>query len=148
MAVGRNQPVRRAKLHIKVGDTVYVRTGKDREARLTPEELARFDPQQQRVEANKRPGRRGRVIRVLPEKRRVVVEGVNMLVRHTRPRGRTQQTTQLQAGRVEQPGAIPVAKVMLVCPRCDRPTRVRRGAVEGRSVRLCRRCGESVDAIK
>lgn len=148
MAVARNQPMRRAKLHIKVGDTVYVRVGKDREARLTVEELERFDPQQQRTEANKRPGRRGRVIRVLPEKRRVVVEGVNMLVRHTRPRGRTQQTTQLQAGRVEQPGAIPVANVMLVCPRCDRPTRVRRGAVEGKSVRLCRRCGEPVDAIR
>jgi len=139
---------KRPKLHLKVGDTVYVRAGADREARLSPEDVERFNPQQQKTEANKRPGRRGRVIKVLPNKMRVVVEGVNMLIRHTRPKGRVSQTQQLQTGRIEQPGSVSVANVMLVCPRCDRPARVRKGMVEGKTVRLCRRCGEPIDAIK
>jgi large subunit ribosomal protein L24 len=78
----------------------------------------------------------------------VVVEGVNMVTKHARPRGRATRAQQLQTGRIEQPGAVSLANVMLVCPRCDRPTRVRRGELEGKSVRLCRRCGEPVDRIR
>jgi large subunit ribosomal protein L24 len=138
----------RPKMHIKAGDEVYVRSGRDRESRLTPEEVERFDPEAQKREANRRPGRRGRVIKVLPEIGRVVVEGVNMVTKHARPRGRATRAQQLQTGRIEQPGAVSLANVMLVCPRCDRPTRVRRGELEGKSVRLCRRCGEPVDRIR
>jgi large subunit ribosomal protein L24 len=138
----------RPKTQIKVGDEVYVRSGRDRESRLTPEEVERLDPEARQREADRRPGRRGRVIKVLPEIGRVVVEGVTMLTKHARPRGRATSAQQLQTGRIEQPGAISVANVMLVCPRCDRPTRVRRGELEGKSVRLCRRCGESVDRIR
>jgi large subunit ribosomal protein L24 len=138
----------RPKMHIKAGDEVYVRSGRDRESRLTPEEVERSDPETRKREANRRPGRRGRVIKVLPEIGRVVVEGVSMVTKHARPRGRASRTQQLQAGRIEQPGAISLANVMLVCPRCDRPTRVRRGEQEGKSVRLCRRCGEPVDRIR
>lgn len=137
-----------AKIHIKAGDTVFVRSGRDRESRLTPEELDRLDPQAQRREANRRPGRRGRVLRVLADRKRVVVEGVNMLIKHSRPRGRTTRAMQVQSGRAEQPGPIAIANVMLVCPRCDRPTRVRRGMFEDKPVRICRRCGEPVDAIR
>ena len=86
--------------------------------------------------------------RILPEKGRVIVEGLNMIIKHARPRGRTSRATQIQSGRTEQPGPIALANVMLICPNCDRPTKVQRGEVEGRPVRLCRRCGESVDAIK
>lgn len=136
------------KIHIKAGDTVYVRTGRDRESRLTPEEVARLDPEAQKREANRRPGRRGRVLRVLPDSKRVLVEGVNTLIKHARPRGRASRAAQLQAGRTEQPGPIAIANVMLVCPRCDRPTRVRRGVVEGKTVRVCRRCGEPVDSVR
>jgi len=139
---------RRVKTHIKVGDTVYIMSGRDRESRLTPEELERLSPGEYKREVDRRPGRRGRVLRVLPDKQRVVVEGVNMLIKHSKPRGRASRATQLQAGRTEQPGAMSTANVMVVCPRCDRPTRVRRGTVEGRVVRICRRCGEPVDAIK
>jgi len=144
VSAGKSRP----KVHIKAGDTVYVRAGADRETRLTPEEMDRFGPQQQKTEANKRPGRRAKVLKVLADKRRVVMEGVNMLVRHARPRGRSTRTQQLQSGRVEQPGSVSLANVMLVCPNCDRPTRVRRGTVEGKRVRLCRRCGEPVDTVK
>ena len=136
----------RARLHIKVGDTVYVRRGKDRESRLSPEEVERLDPEARQQEARRRPGRRGRVIRVLPEAGRVIVEGVNMLVKHTRPRGQATQAARVQTGRVEQPGPISIANVMLVCPNCDRPSRVHRGKVEGRTVRICNRCGEPADA--
>jgi large subunit ribosomal protein L24 len=138
----------RPKLHIKVGDEVYIRSGSDRESKLTPEEVARLDPEAQKREADRKPGRRGRVMKVLPESGRIIVEGVNMMTKHARPRGRATRTQQIQAGRIEQAGSIPVAKVMVICPRCDHPTRVRRGEVEGKSARICRRCGETVDKIK
>ena len=140
------RPARRPK--IRVGDTVYIRSGKDRESRLTPEEVERLDADAQKREADRRPGRRGRVLRVLWDRGRVVIEGVNMTIRHSRPRGRTTRATQIQSGRTEQPGSVSIANVMLVCPSCDRPTRVRRGRVEDKPVRLCRRCGEPVDQIK
>ncbi len=148
MPIRKPRAKRRVKTHIKVGDTVYIMSGRDRESRLTPEELERLSPGEYKREVDRRPGRRGRVLRVLPDKQRVVVEGVNMLIKHSKPRGRASRATQLQAGRTEQPGAMSTANVMVVCPRCDRPTRVRRGTVEGRVVRICRRCGEPVDAIK
>jgi large subunit ribosomal protein L24 len=138
----------RPKLHIKVGDTVYIRAGRSRESRLTPEELERLDSEARRREANRRPGRRGRVLRVLPDGKRLIVEGVNMVIKHSRPRGRVSRAVQLQSGRSEQPGPIAVANVILVCPHCDRPTRVRRGAIENKTVRICRHCGESVDVIR
>jgi len=139
---------RPVKVHIKAGDTVFVRAGRDREARLSPEEVARLDPEGQKREGNRRPGRRGRVLKVLPDKRHVVVEGINMVTKHSRPRGRATRAQQLQTGRSQQPGPIAIANLMLVCPRCDRPTRVRHGQVERRPVRICRRCGEPVDAIR
>jgi len=138
----------RHQAHIKAGDEVYIRTGKDRESRLTPEEVGRLDPEAQKREANRRAGRRARVIKVLPDGKRLIVEGVNMAVKHAKPRGRASRAAQIQTGRIEQPSPISIANVMLVCPRCDRPSRVRKGEFEGRTVRLCRRCGEPVDAIR
>ncbi len=148
MSSKTGRPARRHKLHIKAGDTVYVRSGRDRESRLTPEEVDRLDADSLRRTANRRPGRRGRVLRVLPDRKHLLVEGINMVTKHARPRGRATRATQLQTGRMEQPGPIAIANVMLVCPRCDRPTRVRRGIFENKTARICRRCGEPVDAIK
>jgi large subunit ribosomal protein L24 len=144
----RARAARKDKIRIKAGDTVFVRSGRDRQSRLTPEEIDRLDADAQRRTADRRPGRRGRVIRVLRDRRHVIVEGVNMLVKHARPRGRATRSTQMQSGRTEQPGPIAISNVMLVCPSCDRPTRVRRGEVEGKTVRVCVRCGEPVDAIR
>ncbi len=144
----KDTAARPRRLHIKAGDEVFIRTGKDHESRLTPEEVDRLDPEEQKREANRRSGRRGRVLKVLPDGKRVVVEGVNMLTKHTKPRGRTSRSAQIQTGRIQQPGSVSIANVMLVCPSCDRPARVRRGDVEGKSVRVCRRCGEPVDAIR
>lgn len=148
MDAKRARAARKNKIRIKAGDTVFVRSGRDRQSRLTPEEIDRLDADAQRRTADRRPGRRGRVIRVLRDRRHVIVEGVNMLVKHARPRGRATRSTQMQSGRTEQPGPIAISNVMLVCPSCDRPTRVRRGEVEGKTVRVCVRCGEPVDAIR
>jgi len=134
--------------HLKKGDTVYVLAGKDYEkrlARVPEEELQGLGPDQLHAEANKRPGKRGRVISVFPETGKVLVDGVNVVTKHARPRGRVGRAASLQTGRMQQPAAINVSNVMLVCPRCDRPSRVSRGVLEGKRVRLCKRCGENID---
>jgi large subunit ribosomal protein L24 len=135
-------------LDIKRGDTVYVLAGRDHERRiatLPSEEQAKATPQTAKQIAERHPGKRGRVIGVDPEQRRVTVEGVNVVTRHSRPRGVSSRVTQQQTGRYQQPAPMPIAKVMLVCPRCDRPTRVARREHEGRRLRSCRRCGEFID---
>ena len=134
-----------ASLNIKKGDTVYVLSGKSRQARLTPEERERTPVTELKNSAEKHPGRRGKVLRVFPANNKVVVESVNQVTKHNR-RGRTgRAATQQQAGRVQQPAPLPASKVMLVCPKCDRPTRPRSEIREGRRVRVCRKCDGSID---
>ncbi len=96
--------------------------------------------------AGKDRGRRGKVISILRRDGRVLVDGLNMVVKHARARGQ-RPTTQLQTGRITQPAPMPLAKVMVVCPHCDKPSRVRARIVENRRVRACRRCDEVVDAL-
>ncbi|MGB9668183.1 MAG: 50S ribosomal protein L24 [Thermosulfidibacteraceae bacterium] len=92
------------------------------------------------VIAGKDRGRRGKVIRVIPKESRVVVEGVNIVKKHQRP------APTKPGGIVEMPAPIHVSNVMLVCPRCNRPTRVGFGFLEdGRKVRVCKKCGENID---
>ena len=81
----------------------------------------------------------------------VVVEGVNMAKRHQKPRPRTNQTDRVP--QIQQGGildiALPLAlsKVMLVCPRCDQPTRIRHQALtDGSRIRVCRNCNEPIEA--
>lgn len=102
-------------VHVRSGDTVLVLSGKDR-------------------------GKRGKVLRVIPDKGRVVVEGVNVVKRHTRPSQKV-----LQGGIVDQENAIAASNVALVCPSCHEPTRVGHLALEERKVRRCKKCGEVVD---
>jgi len=103
---------------IKEGDTVEVLSGNDR-------------------------GMRGMVQRVLPEKKRVVVTGVNVVKKHQRPMrvGRGQ----VQPGIIEFEAPIHISNVMLVCPRCDQPTRVGFAVQDGRKVRVCKKCSEAID---
>lgn len=117
-----------SRLRIKKGDQVLVVSGDD-------------GPH------GNRPGKRGRVIQVSPETGRVLVEGVNMIVKHRRAgRGRTPQ--QMQTGRVEMSAPMAHSKVMLVCPRCDRPTRVAvQTGSNGVKSRVCKRCHEVVDQV-
>jgi large subunit ribosomal protein L24 len=136
-------------LHVKKGDTVYILRGKDREHRMEgrEDELARVEPQRVRAEADKNQGKRGKVIGVNPRKGTVTVEGANMLTKHARPRGQMTRAAQMQTGRIEQPGPLRASNVMLVCPRCDRPTKVTRREVSGKRIRVCRRCNEYIDEV-
>jgi large subunit ribosomal protein L24 len=134
-------------LDIKKGDTVYVLAGKSRAKRLSPEEVERVPASELKRVAERHSGRRGHVLRVIPSAGKVVVEGVNMMTKHQRARGGT-RVAQMQRGRMEQPAPMPVCKVMLVCPRCDKPTRVQRQIHEGKRVRVCRRCNEIIDEIR
>jgi len=146
---GKEKRAKPAKIkHLKKGDIVYVLGGRDYEhrlARVSDEELQGLDQAQLRAQANKQTGKRGKVISVLPHQGKVLVDGVHMVTKHAKPRGRVGRAASLQTGRIQQPAAIAIANVMLVCPRCDHPTRVSRGVVEGKRVRLCKQCGENID---
>ena len=108
------------KLKIKKGDTVEVINGK---------------------EINK--GKRGEVIRVMPKESRLVVQGVNMLKKHQR-QVQTQGRT-ISPGIIEFEGSIHISNVMLVCPKCDEPTRVRIQREDGTSRRVCKHCEALID---
>jgi large subunit ribosomal protein L24 len=116
---------------VRKGDLVQLLSGKDR-------------------------GKQGRVIEARPGERRVLVENLNLVKRHTRPRPIRNASRmggpQIEPGGViEKPAPVPVANVMVVCPTCKRPTRV--GVVvkdvkgEKVKVRVCKRadCGQEID---
>lgn len=103
------------KLKIRKGDTVTVVTGRDR-------------------------GRTGEVLRVVPAQRRVVVQGVNMVKRHTKP------SPASPGGVIEKEATIDISNVALVDPGDGKPTRVSFRVLEdGRKVRYARRSGEVID---
>lgn len=90
-------------------------------------------------------GQRGTVTRVLPKERRVVVQGVNMVKKHQRPRP-TGGRTQAQGGIIEFEAPIDISNVMLVCPHTGQPTRVGlRRDENGRRVRYSKRSGKDID---
>jgi large subunit ribosomal protein L24 len=93
------------------------------------------------VIAGREKGKRGKVLFVLPARERVIVEHVNMIKRHQRP---TQKLR--QGGIIEREAPLHVSNVMVVCGKCDRPTRVGvQVLADGRRARVCRRCREIVD---
>ncbi len=103
-------------MKIRKNDTVLVITGKDK-------------------------GKKGKVHTAYPEKERVLVEGINFTKRHMRATGQVRQ-----AGIIEREAPIHVSNVMLLCNKCNRPTRVGFHSLEdGRKVRICRSCGEVID---
>ncbi len=92
------------------------------------------------VIAGRQRGQTGKVLRLIPETNRVVIERLNLVKRHTKPRG-TQP-----GGIVEKEAPLHLSNVQPVCPRCDKPTRVgTRRLDDGQGVRVCRRCGEQMD---
>lgn len=88
-------------------------------------------------------GKRGEVIRVLPGDRRVVVQGVNLRKKHQR-QVQTQGRT-LNPGIVEFEGSIDISNVMLVCPKCDKPTRVSIQREPDKFMRVCKNCQAQID---
>lgn len=105
-----------AKIHVKSGDTVTVISGDSR-------------------------GKKGKVLQVHPKTGKVIVEGVNIQKKHTKP---TQ--TNPQGGIIETPGPIDASNVALVCPKCKDATKVRRERqANGKLERQCKKCGKSID---
>jgi large subunit ribosomal protein L24 len=103
-------------MKIRKGDTVVIIAGKDR-------------------------GKRGKVRRAWPDEERVIVDGLNMIKRHSRARRAARQ-----AGIIELEAPIHVANVMLVCEKCGKPTRVSfRFLDDGKKVRICNSCQEMID---
>ena len=87
-------------------------------------------------------GKRGRVLSVTPETFGVIVEGVNMIKRHTKPNPQRN----VKGGIVERETTMHVAKVQVVCPQCGAATRVGHQFLEdGRKVRVCRKCNGVLD---
>ena len=94
------------------------------------------------VIAGKDRGKRGRVLKLLPERNRVVVEGVNLIKRHTRPN----PSRNIKGGVVEREASLHASNLQLVCPECGAQTRVgRRLLGDGRKVRICLKCEGVVD---
>src|SRR3989442_4090927 len=95
------------------------------------------------VIAGRERGKTGKVLRLLHEKNRVVIERVNLVKRHHKPRG-----VQSPGGIVEKEASIHLSNVLPICGRCNKPTRVgRRRLEDGRAARVCRRCGELMDSV-
>jgi large subunit ribosomal protein L24 len=88
-------------------------------------------------------GRRGKVIKVLPDEGKIVIAGINIRKKHqkqTQAQGRT-----MKSGIIEFEGPLAIGNVMLVCPKCDKPTRVAIEREDGESKRICKNCGKAID---
>ena len=93
------------------------------------------------VIAGKDKGKTGKVRFAYPEEKRIMVDGINFIKRHTRAKGRTKQ-----AGIIQLEAPMHVSKVMLLCSRCNHPSRVGfRFLEDGKRVRVCRSCHEVID---
>ena len=88
-------------------------------------------------------GKRGEVIRVLPEEQRVVVQGVNIRKKHQRQMQTAGRT--MSPGIIEFEAPVHISNVMLVCPKCDEPTRVGIQREAGEAQRVCKNCGALLD---
>ena len=102
-------------MKVKKNDTVYVLTGKDS-------------------------GKTGKVLHAFPETNRIVVDGINVQKKHKKARS-AQETSSI----VEQAGPIDASNVLVVCPVCNKATRVAYTEVEGKKIRACKKCGASLD---
>lgn len=93
------------------------------------------------VIAGKERGKIGKVLRVMPKEHRAIVERLNIVKRHVKPRG-----PQQPGGIIEKEAPIHLSNLMPMCERCNAPTRVGRRILEdGSKARFCRRCGELLD---
>ncbi len=102
-------------MHVKRGDTVVVISGKEKTAK-------------------------GKVLVALPKKGRVVVENVNMVTRHTKPKKQGEP-----GGRMQKPAPLDASNVMLFCAKCNKGVRVGHVIEGDKKKRVCRKCGASFD---
>lgn len=93
------------------------------------------------VIAGKERGKTGKVLRVLTDKDAVIIERLNMVKRHTKPRG-----PQQAGGIVEKEAAIHASNIMIMCDKCNAPARIgRKILADGKKIRICRNCTEALD---
>lgn len=103
------------KVHVKTGDTVVVLSGSQK-------------------------GKKGKVMAVSPKEGKVIIEKVNLVSKHVKPRKMGEQ-----GGIVEAEGAMYASKVQIVCPRCGKPTRIAHKILkDGTKERICKKCGEAL----
>ena len=121
----RNKPRPRLRLlDLAPGDTVMVVAGKDR-------------------------GKQGTVLRTLPREQKIVVQGVNILKRHTKAGRSVAGNRAIQGGIVDFEAPLAYSNVLLVCPSCNEPTRIRHTVLEGgQKALVCVRCGEPYERIR
>jgi len=93
------------------------------------------------VLAGRDKGKKGKVISVAPADGKLTVEAVNVVKRHQRA------TQKFPGGIIEKPMPLFASKVMLVCPRCSQPTRIAARVVDGKKVRVCKKCAEIIDKV-
>ena len=98
-------------MNVKKGDTVVVLSGKDK-------------------------GKQGKVQSTVPSEAKVIVEGINMVTCHTKPRRQGEE-----GGIVKREAPLYASKVQVVCPKCDKGTRVAYKVTDGKKVRVCKKCG-------
>lgn len=102
-------------MKIKKGDKIKILRGKDR-------------------------GKNGKVLEVNPEKRKILVEGLNLVWKHVRPKKGGEK-----GQRIQMPAALPVSAVALLCPKCGEACRVGYKEIENRKVRVCKKCQEIIE---
>ncbi len=103
-------------LHVKTGDRVIVTAGKDK-------------------------GKIGNVKKAYPSNAKVTVEGANMITKAQKPN----PMAGVQGGLVKLEAPLDSSNVMVVCPSCEKPTKIKHDVVEGKKVRVCKKCGEQLD---
>ena len=104
-----------SKLHIKTGDTVKLLTGDDKDR-----------------------GKTGKVLEVSPKEGKVIVEGINKVKKHVKPRKAGDPS-----GIIETESAVYACKVQLVCPKCNNAVRVGTKVEDGKKYRVCKQCGKT-----
>ena len=104
-------------LNVKKGDTVLVIAGKDK-------------------------GKTGKVLVAMPADNSVVVAGVNIIAKHKKPRSANDK-----GGIIKKEGKIHASNVQIVCPTCDKATRINNEIVDGKKIRQCKKCGASLDVV-
>ena len=103
-------------LHVKTGDRVVITAGKDK-------------------------GKQGNIKKALPSEGKVLVEGANMVTKATK----ANPAYGIQGGLIKMEKPLDSSNVMVVCPACEKPTRIAHKVVDGKKVRVCKKCGEQLD---
>jgi len=119
------------KIHVKTGDTVVLLSGDYKDKWTVSED--------KEGNVKKKVRKTGKVIAVSPEEGKVIVEGINVISKHKKPRKQGEA-----GGIIKTEGAIYACKVQLYCSKCDKGVRTHTKIVDGKKVRVCAKCGTEI----